>query len=154
MTIAMQSGPRRSQGFSLIELMVTVVIVGILAASSYPSYRNYVVRGQVTSATGGLSAMSANMERYFQDNRTYAPANGLPTPCAAGVKYDTFTVSCPNAPTAAAFQLQAVGSGSTNGLTYFIDQTGAQSSTATAGVAPKGWRGCGIAWETKAGQCP
>lgn len=151
MTIAMQAGTRRQKGFTLMELMVTVTIVGILAAIAYPSYRNYVLRGQITQATNGLSTVAANMERYFQDNRTYVAANGFTPPCAAAATYGTFTVSCPNVLTATTYTLQAVGFGATNGFTFFIDQQGTQWSTA---VGVRGWTSCAIAWETKAGQCP
>jgi type IV pilus assembly protein PilE len=147
--------PQGGKGFTLIELMVTVTIVAILAGIAIPSYRNYVLRGQITNATTGLSAMQANMERYFQDNRTYAPtAGGLQPPCTPpGATNGTFTITCPAVPTGTTFALQAVGSGSTAGFTYFLDNTGAQRSTAVA-PAPNSWKGCAIAWETKAGQCP
>ena len=63
----------RSQGFTLLELMIVVAIVAILTTIAYPNYRDYVIRGQLVDATQGLSAVRANMERYFQDNRTYQP---------------------------------------------------------------------------------
>ena len=141
-----------NQGFTLIELMVTVAIVAMLVAIAYPSYRNYVIRGQLTNATNGLSAVSANMERYFQDNRTYLAANGFTPPCQTAATYGLFTVSCPTTLTATTYQLQAVGSGNTAGFTFFIDQQSNQSST-VAPPAPSGWTNCTTSWETKAGQC-
>jgi type IV pilus assembly protein PilE len=147
--------PRRHHavGFSLIELMVTVAIVAILAAIAYPSYRNYVLRGQVTNATDGLSAVSANMERYFQDNRTYLAANGFTPPCATAATYGTFTVSCPTILTATTYTLQALGSGATTGFTYTIDQSGNQATT-IASPAPSAWIiSCPSTWSTKAAQC-
>ena len=133
--------------------MITVAIVAILAAIAYPSYRNYVLRGQVVSATNGLSAVSANMERYFQDNRTYLAANGFTPPCSTAAPYGTFTVSCPTAPTLTAYQVTAVGSGATAGFTYTIDQAGNQTST-VASPAPSAWIiTCPSTWTTKAGQC-
>ena len=144
---------RRSLGFTLIELMITLAIVAILAALAYPSYRNYVIRGQVVQATNGLSAVSANMERYFQDNRTYLAANGFTPPCATPAVYGTFTVSCPNVLTATTYTLQALGSASTNGFTYTIDQAGTQVSNVTA-PAPSAWiLNCPSTWETKEGTC-
>jgi prepilin-type N-terminal cleavage/methylation domain-containing protein len=141
-----------NKGFTLIELMVTVAIVAMLVAIAYPSYRNYVIRGQLTNATNGLSAVSANMERYFQDNRTYLAANGFTPPCQTTATYGLFTVSCPTTLTATTYQLQAVGSGNTAGFTFFIDQQSNQSST-VAPPAPSGWTNCTTSWETKAGQC-
>jgi prepilin-type N-terminal cleavage/methylation domain-containing protein len=157
MKIPMPASPtprhHRAAGFTLIELMITVAIVAILAAIAYPSYRNYVLRGQVVSATNGLSAVSANMERYFQDNRTYVAANTFTPPCSTSAPYGTFTVSCPTAPTLAAYQVTAVGSGATAGFTYTIDQAGNQTSTVTS-PAPSAWIiSCPSTWTTKAGQC-
>jgi type IV pilus assembly protein PilE len=163
---------RHGRGFTLIELMITVAIVAILSAIAYPAYRNYVIRGQVINATNGLTTMAANMERYFQDNRTYQQVTGNTTfnpPCATLTTYGSFQVSCPNALTnppstftgltqsATAFQLEAIGvsnsSGNSTGFYYFIDQQGNQGTTVTA-PAPSAWiNSCTSTWETKAGQC-
>jgi prepilin-type N-terminal cleavage/methylation domain-containing protein len=160
MNISMPAGPRpfgRTAGFTLIELMITVAIVAILSAIAYPSYRNYVLRGQVANATDGLSAVSANMERYFQDNRTYLTANGQTPPCSASPSptYGTFTITCTTL-TATLFTLQAAGSGATAGFTYTIDQAGNQTTT-VASPAPSAWipagGTCPATWETKAAQC-
>jgi Tfp pilus assembly protein PilE len=134
--------------------MITVAIVGILAAIAYPSYRNYILRGQIVDATNGLSALRANMERYFQDNRSYATVSTtLPSPCDTPGTIGSFTLSCTataaTATASATFQLTATGSHNTAGFVFTVDQTGAQSTTVT-GV--RGWNSCGNAWVTKAGQ--
>jgi type IV pilus assembly protein PilE len=60
-------------GFSLIELMVVVAIVGILAAIAYPSYQNYIIRSNRTSATACLTELSQFMERSYTQNMAYNP---------------------------------------------------------------------------------
>jgi len=158
------SASRRAGGFTLIELMIAMAILAILSAIAYPNYRNYVLRGQVVSATNGLSAVSANMERYFQDNRQYNSVNpGQPpaSPCdpalyptALGIPYGTFNITCVlNTPTNPGFILTAKGTGQTLGFTYTLDQTGAQA-TSVASPAPAAWIiTCTSTWEIKAGTC-
>jgi type IV pilus assembly protein PilE len=153
-----RSGRRSTLGFSLIELMIAVAIVAILSAIAYPSYRNYVLRGQVVNATNALSSGSANMERVFQDNRTYLAPATYTTPCpgtaapTATVQTGTFAVNC-TVLSATTFTMTATGSGATNGFTYTIDQSGNQTST-VASPAPSAWIiSCPTSWTTKAGQC-
>lgn len=140
-------GPR---GFTLIELMVTVAIVGILAGIAYPNYRDYVMRGHVADATNGLSTIRAQMERHFQDNRTYATVGAFTTPCAAPPAtrtFGNFVVTCSGAPTATTFTLAATGSGPVNGFTYTITETDARATTS----AGPGWATCPTRWITRRG---
>ena len=68
------------KGFTLIELMITVVIVGILAAIAYPSYQNSVTRSRRADAQGALTQLNNAMERVFTQNNTYMPlVGGVPT---------------------------------------------------------------------------
>jgi Tfp pilus assembly protein PilE len=138
-----------------------VAIVAILAGIAYPSYRNYVLRGQVVNATNALAQGSANMERVFQDNRTYIAPATYTTPCpgntapTTAVVTGTFSVNCTvlSAGPPPAFTMTAVGSGATAGFTYTIDQAGNQASTIAA-PAPHAWIiSCPTSWSTKAGQC-
>lgn len=68
------------KGFTLIELMITVVIVGILAAIAYPAYQNSVTQSRRADAQGALAQLNNAMERVFTQNNTYMPlAGGVPT---------------------------------------------------------------------------
>ncbi len=119
--------------------MIVVAIVAILAAIALPSYRDYILRGQLVDATNLLSAGRANMERYFQDNRTYAKQSAsVYPPCdalAPGRKLGKFTLSCtaPAAPDGTTYTLTAQGEGAVDKFSYTVDQTGAQSTTISTG---------------------
>jgi type IV pilus assembly protein PilE len=129
---------RQNFGFTLIEIMIVVAIIGILAAIAIPQYTSYVRRAQISEATAGLSEMRVKMEQYFQDNRVY---NGTPLPCgAAGTsvaaapvgKYFTFT--CPS-PTATTYTVLAEGIGQLAGLKLTVDQNNVRKTDAV----PTGW---------------
>ncbi len=138
----------RGRGFTLIELMIAVAIVGILSMVAYPSYRDYVLRGHITDGINALAGVRANMERHFQDNRTYATVGAFTTPCATAPVAGTFTISCAGTPDGTTFTVQAVGSGPTNGFTYTINQLDVRATSA----APAGWPTCATQWMTKKGQ--
>lgn len=63
---------RRAAGFTLIELMAVVVIVGILASVALPSYTGYVVRSSRSAAQTELLDLAAAQERIFLNSGAYA----------------------------------------------------------------------------------
>ncbi len=65
---------RTCSGFTLIELMIVVAIIGILAAIALPSYQNHVMRTRRAEAKIALMDCSARMERFFAENNTYNTA--------------------------------------------------------------------------------
>ena len=121
---------KAQKGFTLIELMIVVAIIGILAAIAMPSYTQYVRRGKAAEATSTLADLKNRMEQYFQDNKTYANTGGLTAPCspAAGVaKY--FSYSC-TTQTATNFTLTAspVSGQGVDNFSFTIDEAGAKTS--------------------------
>ena len=58
-------------GFTLVELMVVIVIVGILASIAVPAYNDSVRKGRRADAKSTLTTVAARMEQYFMDNKTY-----------------------------------------------------------------------------------
>lgn len=139
-----------ARGFTLIEIMIVVAIIAILAAFAIPQYRDYVLRGQLIEASNGLSAMSADMERYYQDNRTYQPAGVAPNertpPCQLPEerrRFGTFTISCTGTLNDAVYTLRADGEGPTVGFRFEVNQQG-QKTTPRIGVT---------GWGTPGSQC-
>ena len=68
---------RRMSGFTLIELMIVLAVIGILTAVALPSYRSYIARGIRSQGQQVLIDLSQRQEQYFLDQRSYAPGVGV-----------------------------------------------------------------------------
>jgi type IV pilus assembly protein PilE len=142
---------RQARGFSLIELMIVVAIIGILASVALPSYRDYIRRGQTAEAASLLSDFRVKLEQYYLDNRAYS-TNGT---CGTGIlnfapstaKY--FSYACATSGTYQAYTLTATGaSGASIGTTYTLTETGTKSTTSFKGSAVT--KGC---WLVTGSEC-
>jgi len=101
---------RFTQGFTLIEVMITVAIIGILAAIALPSYNEYIVKSNRAAAASCLLEIAQAMERRYAANAAYNNPNTLPVPaCSADIanrgRYDLAFAA--NQPTAITFVLTA-----------------------------------------------
>lgn len=62
---------KKQTGFTLIEVMIAVVIVGILASIAYPSYTQFVAKGARADGLAGLMNVANLQEQYYLDHRSY-----------------------------------------------------------------------------------
>ena len=137
---------RRNSGFTLIELMIVVAIIGILSAVAYPSYTEYIRRGSRSEATAALLEAQQFMERYYGANNRYSTAaNGNPAlPArlqnipASSTRYTLSVAATVNSYTLTATPLGSMLADKCGSLT--ITNTGVKGRSATAPTVAECWR--------------
>lgn len=135
--------PVMVDGFTLIELMVTIAIIAILAAVALPSYNQYIIRAKLTEAPGNLADARVKMEQFYQDSRNYGDTTtttcGATLPTTANFAYSCVTSSAAQAFVVTATSQTGKGIGSTAGdYTYTIDQANGKTTTKFKGTAQTG----------------
>jgi len=126
----------KMRGFTLIELMIAVVIVGILTSIAVPSYLDHVTRGKIAQGVEALAEAKVRMEQVFNSQRTYKPGGNCPdmSPYFTGTP---FTVAHSPACTDTSFTLRITGD-STKGMSgywYSINESNEKASVTPAASA-------------------
>jgi len=145
------------QGFTLIEVMIVVAIVGILAAVALPSYTSYLRRGELPEAFSQLATFRVQMEQYYLDNRNYGSSSTcgrqsdgsslVVTPSGTNIH---FSYSCTLTNSGQGYTLAATGNATrTTGYDYTLDQTNAKATTTYEGASQSG-KNC---WLVKGNEC-
>jgi len=137
---------RIQQGFTLIEVLITVAIVGILLAVAVPAYSDYVTRGRLTEAFAALGGAQPAAEQFWANNRTYVGFDGSANfPVATA----NFTYALGNA-TTSTYTITATGRSKAAGFAYTINESGVRTTT----TSPTGWGTSTTCWvDHKGGAC-
>lgn len=136
-----RASPNRAAGFTLIEIMIVVAIIGILAAIAVPQYRNYVLRANIQEATASLSDLRTRMEQQYNDSRNYQVAGACAVAASGQLASQAtlrWTFTC-RAPTTQTFIITATGLTTMAEFAYTIDQADVRTTTALPikwGTAP------------------
>lgn len=133
---------RKSQrGFTMMELMIAVAIVGILVAVAIPSYQTYVRRGQTPDALSALSDYRIKLETYYQDFRNYGDGDGCASATNAAWKSFSappgakFSYACRTTDGGQGFLLTATGNTGTvvAGNVYTLDHNNTKATVTFLG---------------------
>ena len=126
------------KGFTLIEIMIVVAIIGILASIALPNYQEHVMRSKLSEATSKLADLRIKMEQFYQDNRSYVSG-----PCVTEPDTTNFNIDC-GAPLQNSYTVTASGKSGTNidSFDYSINQSNVKQSATP-------WGGDATCWVVK-----
>lgn len=116
------------RGFTLIELMVTLVVIAILAAVALPSYQQYILRGHRSAAQAEMMEIASRQQQFLLANRAYASkatleASGYSLPADVATRYSYDIV---------------VGAGTVPAFTINFTATGGQASDGNLSLTSEG----------------
>lgn len=133
---------RHQPGFTLIELMITVAVIGILAAIAYPSYQDSLRKSRRSDAINALGAAQLAQEKWRANKTTYGALADIGISATSSERYYAISVAGSVNTTTCA------GSGSPSGSAYAI------LATAVAGTSQANDTGCTVICADQDGMYP
>lgn len=141
---------QRQSGFTLVEIMIGVVIIGILTAVALPSYSSYIMRARLSEAHGALSSTQPKLEQFWANTRSYEDFDDAERPDPQmPADTDNFAYTLEDA-SSTGYLLVATGQGAAAGFKYTLNQAGVRATTG----APQDWTKSDSCWvDRKDGSC-
>lgn len=132
--------PRRIGGFSLVELMITVAVVGVLATVALPSYRESVRKGQRAEARALLFEVMQKQERFYTERNTYTVTLtdlGFPSPLKTARNAFTISLAAGGSGIATSVNATATAAADSDCVTLVLANT--QQTSATGANSTNCW---------------
>lgn len=109
---------KKNSGFTLVELMITIAIVGILSAVALPAYDNYVVQSKIPESFKVMTEFALKMEQSYQDNNNYGGVN-----CSiASPTSDNYTYACTTNSVGQGFTIESTGVNKLAGYSFSLTE--------------------------------
>lgn len=121
------------RGFTLIEAIIILVVLGILSAIAIPSFSRYSSRGHLVEAANALIDYHARMERFHRERGSYARAGECGAALPANLS--AFALQCKVGADGRTYIATATGVGTTAGFVYTINQSNVRATVAL----PESW---------------
>lgn len=136
----------KHKGFTLIELMIVVAILGLLVAVGLPSYRDSVERSERSLAQAGVLSVSTALEQYYAENNTYKGATMAVIAHPVNVPLDSLTpkyklsLSIPSTGKTYTIRAKPVAANTGNTMAYTLNSIGRKKSGPNGGTMVLGWQ--------------
>jgi len=123
------------KGFTMLELLIIIAIIGILAGIGYPTYLDSVTKAQRADGADALLSLAGRMEEFYLNNDTYASADIVTLMGSTDSPEKLYTLSFLAAPTRFGYTLVATPVvADTDCTSLRLDNLGARTSTGTSAV--------------------